>query len=108
MNDSENHRTTLLHSQKIGAVSMCESCYEVNVTIKNVSFFMPFFDFKVLSVNILSASKKREDLGKYLVIKIPNQALFFRLTYQEFNEFFELLNIVKLILTAKEIIKNVY
>ena len=108
MENNTDHNHTLLHSQNIGSVSICEGCNEINFLLKETSMFMPFSDFKILAISILNTRKKNEIRIGHMIIKIPNQSIFIRLTFGEYNELFELINIVKLLLNAKQIINNVY
>jgi len=108
MEENINHTLSLLHSQELGSVSICEGCNEINLIIKDTCVFMSFSDFKILAISILNSRLKNEIRIGHMVIKIPNQTIFIRLNYREYNELFELINIVKLLLNAKQIINNVY
>ena len=52
MENNTDHNHTLLHSQNIGSVSICEGCNEINFLLKETSMFMPFSDFKILAKEI--------------------------------------------------------
>ena len=58
MENNIDHSKTLLHSQNIGSVSICEGCNEINFLLKETSLFMPFSDFKILAISILNSRNK--------------------------------------------------